>query len=141
MLFGRFFMICLFTAGMLLLFTGCGSVQKKLSVSEIAALQPSGQIENDVRVIKVEARKFEFIPDTIVVRSGEIVRLEVTSTDVEHGIAIPDYKINQSLKPNKTEAVLFIAGEKGEYPIHCSVFCGLGHTGMKAKLVVLAAGN
>lgn len=51
-------------------------------------LSPSGELKDGVRVVEVKARQFEFEPETIVVRKGEKVRLEVTSEDVKHGIAI-----------------------------------------------------
>lgn len=123
----------------LLAAAGCGSEAKKSSSADIEKLVPSGQVGNGVRDIKVEAKQYAFIPDPIVVVSGEKVRLEVTSSDVEHGFALPDYNINRELKPHKTEVIEFTAGAKGIYPFHCSDFCGLGHLDMKGSLVVQAA--
>jgi cytochrome c oxidase subunit 2 len=123
----------------LLISTGCGTAQKKLSDTEIRALQPSGQIEDGVRVIKVGAKKYEFTPGMIVVKSGEKVRLEVTSTDVTHGFAVSEYKIDRRLNPNKTETILFTADKPGQFPVYCSVFCGIGHMSMEGTLVVISA--
>lgn len=100
-------------------------------------LSPSGSIEDGVRVIKVAARQFEFDPDTIVVRQGERIRLEVTSEDVTHGIEIEGLNIDRTLEPGKTEAIPFTAGEPGRYHFHCSVYCGKGHGDMHGELIVL----
>jgi cytochrome c oxidase subunit II len=123
----------------ILLAVGCASTPKKLTPAQIETLQPSGQLTDGVRVVKVEAKRYEFIPDPIVVRAGEKVRLTLTSLDVTHGFALPAYKINQRVEPHKISTVEFTAGKQGAYPIHCSVFCGWGHPFMKATLVVLPA--
>jgi heme/copper-type cytochrome/quinol oxidase subunit 2 len=96
-------------------------------------------LENGVRVVKVEAKKYEFVPKQIVVRLGEQVRLEVTSTDVTHGLAIPEYKIDRKLEPGKAEMITFTADKAGSFAFDCSVFCGLGHGEMEGRLEVLPA--
>ena len=128
-------------AGMifLLMTTGCAMLAKSYSPTEIAALKPSGKIVNDVRVISVTAKRYQFDPDPIVVRSGEHVRLEITSLDVTHGFALPAYKIDAPVHPGETTTVTFTAGKSGSYPIHCDIYCGLGHPTMRATLVVKPA--
>ncbi len=119
--------------------TGCVGSAKKMTETEKSALQPSGQLENGIRVIKMEAKKYEFIPDPVVVRLGEQIRLEVTSTDVKHGIAISAFDVNRDLAPGKTETITFKANKPGTFSIHCSVFCGMGHMSMGGDLIVLPA--
>lgn len=136
----RLFNWCL-TMSLAAVLAGCANGPQPLKDSEKASLVPSGQVQDNVRVIKVEAQKFVFIPNTIVVVSGEQVRLEVTSTDVTHGIAIPALNIDRKLEPNRTEIITFTAGAEGSYPFHCSVFCGLGHFGMNGRLEILPAGR
>jgi cytochrome c oxidase subunit 2 len=120
--------------------SGCASGPKPLTDAD-KKLVPSGTLAGGVRTIKVVAKKYEFIPNPIVVRQGEKVRLEVTSTDVEHGLAIPAYKLNQDLKPGKTEVMEFTASQSGSFATHCSEFCGMGHMGMSGELVVIPAGQ
>ncbi len=129
-----------FTA-LMLLFSGCMSAPKKYTEAEIAAMPPSGQISNGIRVVKMTAKQFEYIPEPVVVISGESVELDITSIDVTHGFDLPSYKINMELKPKETEVVTFKAGEKGVYPFYCSVFCGLGHGDMRGNLIVLPVTN
>lgn len=119
--------------------SACANGSRKMTVSDLAALKPSGQIEQGVRVIQVEAKQYAFIPDPIVVVSGEKVRLEATATDVTHGIALSGYGINRKLEPKQTETIEFTAGAPGTNPIHCTEFCGMGHFNMSGSLVVLAA--
>lgn len=68
---------------------------------------------------------------------GDVVRLVVTSADVTHGLAIPDYHIAIDVPtggaPVTTE---FTATRAGRFDITCSEFCGMGHARMHATLIV-----
>lgn len=100
-------------------------------------INPTGKIVDGVRVIKMKARKFEFVPDKVVVSQGEQVRLEVTSEEVDHGISIAEYNINKKLPPNEAVTVKFTADKSGSFHFHCSVYCGAGHEKMHGELIVL----
>lgn len=96
----------------------------------------SGKVEEGVRVIEVKASRYKFDPDPIVVNFGEKVRLIVTSTDVAHGLEIPDFNVNVSVSAGKTESIEFIVDKKGTFHAHCSVYCGPGHSHMHADFIV-----
>ncbi|MBS3110060.1 cupredoxin domain-containing protein [Candidatus Woesearchaeota archaeon] len=89
-----------------------------------------------VKQFSVEAKQFEFVPGTLIVNKGDFVKLTVTSTDVEHGFAIPEFGVNVKLPPNEPQQVEFIADKSGEFTIMCSVYCGSGHREMKGLLIV-----
>ncbi|MFA4844634.1 MAG: cupredoxin domain-containing protein [Candidatus Margulisiibacteriota bacterium] len=89
------------------------------------------------REVAIIARQYEFLPNRIEVVKGVPVRLYLTSLDAAHGIYIDKFKINQKIEKGKLTIVDFIPGESGKYEIKCSVFCGLGHGGMKGELVVV----
>jgi cytochrome c oxidase subunit 2 len=88
------------------------------------------------QVIKMTAKKYEFDPSTITVVRGRPVRLEITAVDHDHGIEITEFGVKQLLDKGKPTVIEFTPGKTGEFTFHCSVFCGLGHHGMKGKLVV-----
>ena len=90
----------------------------------------------DIKEFKITAKQFAFEPSTIEVNKGDKVRLIVTSVDVPHGIAIPEYGINERLDPGKPAKIEFTADKQGTFTAFCSVFCGSGHSGMKGKIVV-----
>lgn len=108
---------------------------------EAGVLQPSGTLQDGVRVVEVEARDWEFEPSTIVVRQGEQVRLLVTSREGTHGIAIEGIEDGRRLPEGETQEISFTAGEAGRRHFHCSVYCGRGHEDMHGELVVLGAGE
>jgi|TARA_Y100000310_G_scaffold60623_1_gene55941 heme/copper-type cytochrome/quinol oxidase subunit 2 len=97
---------------------------------------PAETITSGVVEIDMIARQWDFEPATIRVKEGDRVKLNIRNVDVTHGFVIFEFGINERLSPGKTTTVEFIADKKGEYIFFCSVPCGIGHTGMKGKLVV-----
>ena len=97
----------------------------------------------DAPVVKVSmtAQKYEFKPSEVRVPQGSHVILEVESLDVTHGISIPAYGIDAKLPPDRKVTVEFYAKDAGTFPFHCSVFCGMGHMGMRGAIVVEKLGK
>lgn len=89
-----------------------------------------------IKEFKIEAYQFGFEPATITVKQGDIVKLEATSRDIPHGISIKEYNIDRRVEKGKTTRIEFVADKKGSFDIRCSVYCGSGHSTMKAKLIV-----
>jgi cytochrome c oxidase subunit II len=106
-----------------------------------------------VRVIEVTARKFEYSPAPIHVKSGTKIQLKITAADHDHGFSIStvpdDSDSNGSaglvfaspqdcwqLKKGETTTIEFLAQTPGTYSFRCCHVCGLGHRGMKSHLVV-----
>jgi cytochrome c oxidase subunit II len=75
-------------------------------------------------------------PAVIRVKSGEIVELEVSTADVQHGFDVAQLGIREPVQPGRPSVFAFQAPAKGEYQITCGVLCGPHHDDMKAKLVV-----
>lgn len=70
---------------------------------------------------------------TFYVKAGEEVTLSLKNEEGFHGLAIADLKVNL----DQEGEVKFTPETAGEYTIACSVFCGVGHGDMTAKLVVV----
>lgn len=98
--------------------------------------EPQPEPQPEVKTFNITAKKWEFIPSTITVKKGDTVRLNITSIDVDHGLAISAFNINETLKPNQTVTVEFVADQTGSFNMFCSVFCGSGHGEMSGTLVV-----
>lgn len=91
---------------------------------------------SDVQEIQVTARKYEFSPNPIRVKKGAHVKLIITAIDHDHGFKLEAFHIEQKLKKGVPTTVEFTPDQAGTFPFKCSVFCGLGHRGMKGTLVV-----
>lgn len=123
--------------------TGCTSTEntptdttKDSEPSTISDEKETDIATSDEIVIKMTAFQYDFEPNTIRVKEGDKVTLNITSTDVEHGFSISAYNINESLPPNEMVTITFVADKKGEFPFVCSVFCGTGHSEMRGTLIV-----
>ena len=92
--------------------------------------------ETVTKTIQITAESYTFTPAAINVNQRDRVILKVTATDKDHGFGIKAYNINEILPKGKTVTIEFVASKKGEFTIKCNKFCGLGHFGMKAKLIV-----
>jgi cytochrome c oxidase subunit 2 len=90
----------------------------------------------DVAEIDVEAYQYGWDPNPITVQEGQTVRLHITSSDVAHGIAIPEFGVSERLPPGTTKTVEFVADTAGEYRFYCNVYCGSGHSSMTGQLIV-----
>jgi cytochrome c oxidase subunit 2 len=97
--------------------------------------------------IEVRARQFTWLfvypngkksPD-LVVPVARDVRLSLGSEDVIHGFYVPDYHIQVDAVPGMKTSAWFRATEPGEHYIMCTVYCGVGHSSMMARLRALGA--
>jgi hypothetical protein len=59
-------------------------------VLAFAACSAGGTAES-VPVVAISAHQWAFSPDTITLKKGAAVDLELTSTDVHHGFSLPDF--------------------------------------------------
>lgn len=101
-----------------------------------ATTAPVPETQPTAKVFALTARQWRFEPAEIRVKQGEKVRLTVTSVDVTHGFALPDFNVNLNLEPGKTVGAEFTAEKKGTFTFFCNVYCGQGHREMSGMLIV-----
>lgn len=106
------------------------------SLWAVTAPEPSGALAGGVRTVQIEAFRYGFSPDPIVVNQGETVELVARSRDVAHGLQIAEFSINESLPAGETKKIRFSADKAGTFTIYCTVYCGPGHGNMTGTLVV-----
>jgi cytochrome c oxidase subunit 2 len=96
-------------------------------------------------VVKVIARQWSWLfeyengaQDTeLRVPVGKPVKLLLTSLDVIHGFYAPAFRIKQDVVPGMTNYLWFQPTQLGTYDVMCSQYCGLEHSHMLSKIVVL----
>ena len=88
------------------------------------------------RIFHVDASSFAFNPAEIKVNPGDQVTIELTSTDVVHGLYLDGYNMQISADPGQTTELTFIADQAGSFRFRCSVTCGDLHPFMIGKLHV-----
>ena len=106
-----------------------------LALPFIVAMLPA--VAESSRTIDVTVSRYASSPERIEVRRGETVRLNVTSTDGEHGFQIRELGLDARIPADGKPVMLYLtANEAGTFEITCSRYCGGGHGHMKAWLIV-----
>ena len=93
-----------------------------------ATAQVSGA-QNQI-MISVDAKRWQFTPDTINVKKGQKVKIIINNIDTTHGINLPDFNVAGN------DSIEFTADKTGEFIFKCNTYCGNGHLAMQGKVVV-----
>lgn len=75
--------------------------------------------------------------NVMVIPAGEEVCAELTSADVLHNFWIPALHGKRYLIAGQTTILPLEAAATGEYWGHCAEFCGLSHSLMRARVIVM----
>ena len=97
---------------------------------------PIPRDEPTKRIFHVDASSFAFSPAELKVNPGDQVTIELTSSDVVHGLYLDGYDLQISADPGQTTELTFIADQVGNFRFRCSVTCGDLHPFMIGKLHV-----
>jgi heme/copper-type cytochrome/quinol oxidase subunit 2 len=109
--------------------------------------------KQDVQVIEITAKKYEYSNSPIHLKVGTKVQLKITAIDHDHGFkigSVPDGASSNDktglvftseqecwqLKKGETTMIEFVAQIPGTYSFKCCHTCGLGHKGMKGQIIV-----
>lgn len=75
--------------------------------------------------------------DTLYVPVNKPIKLEITSMDVNHSFFVPAFRIKRDAIPNMRNTMWFDATKKGSFDVECAEYCGLKHSLMLTKVVVM----
>ncbi|MDO8548680.1 MAG: cytochrome c oxidase subunit II [Ignavibacteria bacterium] len=79
--------------------------------------------------------------DTLYVPLKKNVRLNLHSLDVNHAFFVPAFRVKKDVIPNRNNFVWFNISETGSYNIMCAEYCGLNHSNMYSKVIVIPEQN
>jgi cytochrome c oxidase subunit II len=114
----------------LVLYAGCSSSR------ELTAIPPGLDLSNVPKEsFTVTAERFRFTPDEIHIRAGTLIHLDLKGVGGAHAFRVSDFGIDEPLDEGETKSIELYVGQKGEYAFRCSHFCGIGHFGMKGKII------
>jgi cytochrome c oxidase subunit 2 len=75
--------------------------------------------------------------DTLFVPVNKPVRIDLISADVNHSFYIPALRIKRDVIPNRKNFLWFQAENTGSFDIACAEYCGLQHSYMYSKVVIM----
>jgi cytochrome c oxidase subunit 2 len=75
--------------------------------------------------------------DTLYLPQGKSVKLNLFSSDINHALFIPDFRIKEDIISGRKNYFVIKPEKIGTYDIACAEYCGLNHSKMYTKLIVL----
>lgn len=72
------------------------------------------------------------------VPAGQPVVLRMTSKDVVHSHYIPDFRVKEDSMPGRVTYMMFYPKKPGEHVATCAEYCGLMHSKMYGKVIVMS---
>lgn len=109
------------------------------------AFIPMRDVPKDAMVVKTTGYMWDWdfeypngkVSKDLYVPLNKAVKLEMNSTDVLHSFYIPAFRVKEDVVPGKETFMWFSAKELGTYEIFCAEYCGLQHSFMDAKVIVM----
>lgn len=71
------------------------------------------------------------------VPAGKPIVLRMTATDVVHSFYLPDFRVKMDSVPGRVTYLWFYPEKTGEYLATCAEFCGMMHSKMIGKVIVV----
>lgn len=97
---------------------------------------PAPAIAPQERSFRIDAQQFAYSPAELVVNPGDVVTIQLLSTDVVHGLYIDGYDLAVEADPGRAATLTFTADRPGSFRFRCNVTCGAMHPFMIGKLTV-----
>jgi cytochrome c oxidase subunit 2 len=106
---------------------------------------PMRNVPKDAMVVTAVGRMWEWEFDygnglkskELVVPVNKPVRVNLKSEDVNHSLFIPAFRVKEDVIPGYNNYLWFIPTIVGSYEILCTEYCGLLHSSMLSKAVVM----
>jgi len=109
------------------------------------AFTPMREVPKDAMQVKAIGRmwawSFDYgngkVSNDLVVPLNRNVKMNLVSADVNHSLFIPAFRVKEDVIPGYDNYLWFKPISKGTYDIFCAEYCGLAHSGMLAKAIVV----
>lgn len=103
------------------------------------------KIPEDALKVKVMARQWSWLfeyenglkTSELRVPIGKAIHLSLSSQDVIHSFYVPAFKVKQDAVPGMINSLWFRPMETGAYDVLCAEYCGVQHSYMMSKVIVL----
>lgn len=77
------------------------------------------------------------VTNELRVPAGKPVMLRMTATDVVHSFYLPDFRVKEDSMPGRVTYLWFYPRKPGEHLATCAEFCGMMHSKMIGKVIVM----
>jgi cytochrome c oxidase subunit 2 len=118
-----------------------------IAIVSTVALARSERLPADHMTVEVLGQQFTWqftYPDHGDLSSGTLrlpvgvpVELKMTSRDVIHSFFVPEFRMKRDVLPGEETRLVMTPSEVGEYSLACYELCGIGHWGMRNRVLVM----
>ncbi|MEI7421788.1 MAG: cytochrome c oxidase subunit II [Prolixibacteraceae bacterium] len=106
---------------------------------------PMRQVPADAMPVKVIGKMWSWdfdygngkVSKELVLPYQRDVKLNLVSVDVNHSFFIPAFRVKEDVIPGYSNYMWFKPIMKGTFDIYCAEYCGLAHSAMLAKVVIV----
>jgi cytochrome c oxidase subunit 2 len=110
-----------------------------------AGFAPMRQVPADAMPVKVIGKMWSWdfdygngkISKELVLPFQKDVKLNLVSLDVNHSFFIPAFRVKEDVIPGYSNYMWFRPIMRGTFDIYCAEYCGLAHSAMLAKVVIV----
>jgi cytochrome c oxidase subunit 2 len=96
----------------------------------------AAQAVESAQIIKISASRFQFSPNLIILRRGQLVTLQLTSTHRTYGFMLRALDVDTDITPGQTKNITVTLLHPGTFRAICDHYCGIGYGNMKMTIVV-----
>jgi cytochrome c oxidase subunit II len=118
-----------------------------IAIVSTVALARSERLPADHMTVDVLGQQFTWqftYPDsgdlasaTLRLPVGVPVELRMTSRDVIHSFFVPEFRVKRDVVPGEEQRIVITPSRVGEYSLACYELCGIGHWGMRNRVLVM----
>jgi cytochrome c oxidase subunit 2 len=118
-----------------------------IAIVSTVALARSERLPADHMTVEVLGQQFTWrftYPDQNNLSSGTLrlpvgvpVELRMRSRDVIHSFFVPEFRVKRDVVPGEEQRIVITPSKVGEYSLACYELCGIGHWGMRNRVLVL----
>jgi cytochrome c oxidase subunit 2 len=119
-----------------------------IAVVSAVALAQNQDLPKDKLVVDVTARQFAWsfkYPQYGNIESGTLrlqdhrgTQLRLRALDVIHSFFVPEFRQKQDAVPGQLTKLPITPTRTGNYPLLCTELCGLGHSLMRTRAIVMS---
>ena len=88
------------------------------------------------RPFSIPARRYRFDPPRIEVSQDDVVKVELSTTDIAHSMTVDAYRISKRASPGQPVTFEFRADQPGIFPFYCNLQSEDGCRQMRGELIV-----
>ena len=89
-----------------------------MAITVIVVPFPASASTPTEHIFHIEASRFEYSPAVLAVNPGDRVTIDLTATDVVHGLYIDDYGLNITADPGQTVRLACVSANRRRlYPL------------------------